>query len=271
MATISADPNPVGVYKSPSGATTTIAWDMEEPTSGKVFVSVNGLDEEELPGQGDGAPTGTGLELKVNIPNIYKLTLRRHIPLGHLATDLEDPGSGPFRGRLRCVFGLGAYLTPGKSESHQCGPPTASVKMPIPTRAKDWRAPTSGREGPVAMVARHPCAPSGFSFSGRGRTGEGVVSRGRSSKGKTTMRLRHALLLAATLLTPIALTPAYAQPFYAMEPFYSPGGLSYGDWAARYWENILSLPANVNPINGNCQGGLLGGDNQQANSTGLHS
>jgi hypothetical protein len=77
--------------------------------------------------------------------------------------------------------------------------------------------------------------------------------------------------LAATWLTPIALTPAFAQqPFYVMEPFYSPGGLSYGDWAARYWENILSLPANLNPVNGNCQGGLLGGDNQPPNSTGLH-
>jgi hypothetical protein len=48
------------------------------------------------------------------------------------------------------------------------------------------------------------------------------------------MRLRHALLLAATLLTPLALTPAYAQQFFVMEPFYSPGGLSFGGWAARY-------------------------------------
>jgi hypothetical protein len=81
------------------------------------------------------------------------------------------------------------------------------------------------------------------------------------------MRFRHALLLAATLMTPIALTPAYAEPFW---PFYSPAALTYGDWAARYWENILSLPANGNPINGNCEGGVLGGDNQPANSTGLH-
>src|SRR5215204_2845149 len=79
MATIFADPNPVGVYNPFAGGETTITWDMEEDGSGKVWLSINGLPEEtELPGQEAlGAQTGT-LPLQVRHLNLYKLTLYRY-------------------------------------------------------------------------------------------------------------------------------------------------------------------------------------------------
>jgi hypothetical protein len=77
MATITASLNPVGIWSPSVGATTTISWDTEAAFTGKVYVSVNGAAETQLPGQAAaGARTGS-LPLKVNIPNSYRVALRR--------------------------------------------------------------------------------------------------------------------------------------------------------------------------------------------------
>lgn len=79
MATITASPNPVGVYSNAVGASTTVTWDTQLPLlpGGKVFVSINGGAEAQLPGQAAiGARTGT-LSYKVTHPNAYAFVLRR--------------------------------------------------------------------------------------------------------------------------------------------------------------------------------------------------
>jgi hypothetical protein len=77
MPTISASPNPVGVYSAATPAETIVSWNTDGRFNGIVYVSVNGMKENPLPGQGSGAPSGTGLKLQVYLGNVYLLSLRR--------------------------------------------------------------------------------------------------------------------------------------------------------------------------------------------------
>lgn len=75
MATITASPNPVGVYSTSVGAKTTILWDTQLAgfVLGTVIVLVNGTDEKEVAGS---APAGT-FDYQVTTPNSYTFVLRR--------------------------------------------------------------------------------------------------------------------------------------------------------------------------------------------------
>lgn len=78
MATITASPNPVGVYSANVGALTRIEWDtqlLSGANAGKVFVSVNGASEDPVPGQSAGR-TGN-FDHTVKTPNSYTFILRR--------------------------------------------------------------------------------------------------------------------------------------------------------------------------------------------------
>lgn len=77
MPTLSASPNPVVFYSATAPATTTVRWNTEGRFSGIVYVSINGGKAEPLPGQGSGAPSGTGLTLPVSFGSVYRLSLKR--------------------------------------------------------------------------------------------------------------------------------------------------------------------------------------------------
>ena len=85
MATISATPNPVGVYSATVGSVTTVDWDTApSPTLARLHVVTNGV---EGPGQPPaGATSATGVKVPVTIPNSYRLVLRS-VPTG------PDPNS----------------------------------------------------------------------------------------------------------------------------------------------------------------------------------
>ena len=79
MASITASPNPVGIYSVNVGAKTTVEWDTQTPQGipqidGKVSVLVNGTLQ---PGTlGNPGPTGRIDNYPVNVPNTYTFILR---------------------------------------------------------------------------------------------------------------------------------------------------------------------------------------------------
>ena len=74
MATITASPNPVGIYSASVGKNVTIQWNTETRVNGKVAVLVNGTPKP--PDLGGQTPTGSST-YNVTIPNTYTFILRR--------------------------------------------------------------------------------------------------------------------------------------------------------------------------------------------------
>jgi hypothetical protein len=79
MATITATPNPVGVYSASVGSKTSVNFDAApELYPAKLYVTVNGGAQNEVPGQppNGGFTLPQSLDLPVTLPNSYRLILR---------------------------------------------------------------------------------------------------------------------------------------------------------------------------------------------------
>ena len=75
MAILTATPNPIGVYGSGSGSAS-VHWDMEQPSRGIVYFSIDGADEEKLGGPQDQGSRVGDLPLTLNLGQSCRLSLK---------------------------------------------------------------------------------------------------------------------------------------------------------------------------------------------------
>jgi hypothetical protein len=76
-ATLTADPNPVGIWAPPGPGTIHIKWNTDSNNKGKVYVRINAGEPDQVAGGDDGAVNGEFDYTNINLDNTYVFILRR--------------------------------------------------------------------------------------------------------------------------------------------------------------------------------------------------